>query len=262
MENDSYVLITGASSGIGADLARLFAKDGYSLVLVARRAEKLEELAQEVKEKYQTESLLIVKDLARSESPEEIYQELKSTGLRIDILVNNAGYGHHGLFTETSKEAELSMMQLNMVTLTHLTKLFACDMTQRKSGRILNVASTAAFQPGPLMAVYYATKAFVLSFSEALYSELKGTGVSVTCLCPGPTITGFQEAAEMENVRAFNLLTMSSMAVAKIGYRACMKGKRLVSAGLINSFFAFCVRITPRPMVLFIAKLIMTKVRH
>ena len=191
-EKAKTVLITGASSGIGYELTKLFARDRYNLVLVARSESKLQQIASELTQQFGVTVKFITKDLALSTSPIEIWQELQTEGIAIDILVNNAGFATYGLFTETELQAELNMMQLNMATLTHLTKLFLQEMFPRKTGKILNIASTAAFQPGPLMAVYYATKAYVLSFSEALANELQGTGITVTVLCPGPTASGFQ----------------------------------------------------------------------
>ena len=191
-------LITGASSGIGADLARLFARDGYDVVLVARSEEKLREVAEGIgKEHAGVTARVIVADLARPDAARDVVDALG--GLPIDALVNNAGYGVAGPFVETDVRSELEMIQVNVVALTHLTKLLAPGMVARKRGRILNVSSTAAFQPGPLMAVYYATKAYVLSVSEALAEELRGSGVTVTALCPGPTATGFAAASNMES---------------------------------------------------------------
>jgi short-subunit dehydrogenase len=168
----------------------------------------------------------------------------------VDVLVNNAGFGLNGRFAETDLDRELAMIQVNIAALTHLTKLFLKPMVERGRGRILNVASTAAFQPGPLMAVYYASKAYVLSFSEAIAEELGGTGVTVTALCPGPTATGFAEAAEMTNSRLFKLKKpMTSMDVAKAGYRAMQRGKRIVVTGAMNKLLAQSVRISPRALV-------------
>jgi short-subunit dehydrogenase len=190
-------LITGASGGIGLDLARLFAEGGYDVVLVARTESKLKELATELASKHGVSARAVAADLADPAAPAQLMERLKAEGVQVDVLVNNAGYGGYGTFAETELDAELKMIQLNISALTALSKAVLPGMLARKSGRILNVASTAAFQPGPLMAVYYATKAYVLSFSEALANETKGTGVTVTCLCPGPTKTGFQQQAKM-----------------------------------------------------------------
>ncbi|MDQ6699094.1 MAG: SDR family NAD(P)-dependent oxidoreductase, partial [Acidobacteriota bacterium] len=188
--------------------------------------------------------------LARPESAAEIYRQMENTA--VDYLVNNAGFGLGGAFVETDLQTELDMMQVNMVSLVHLTKLFARDMAVRKSGRILNVASTAAFQPGPLMAIYYASKAFVLSFSEALAEELRGSGVTVTALCPGPTATEFQRRAKLDNARLFKgktLAVMSAAKVAAIGYRGMMRGKAIVIPGVLNRIGVQSLRIAPRFIV-------------
>ncbi len=233
-------LITGASSGIGLDLARLFAKDGYSVVLVARSADKLTALAKELGGEA------IVADLRKPDAPLEIFEKCGA----VDALVNNAGFGVLGPFAKTDLTAELEMLQVNIVALTHLTKLFLRPMVERRSGAILNVASTAAFQPGPLMAIYYASKAYVLSFSEAIADELRNSGVTVTALCPGATATGFAAAADMESTRLFTAMKpMSSADVARIGYDGMRSGKRIVIPGLRNKMLAQSIRISPRRMV-------------
>ncbi len=243
-------LITGASSGIGYELTKLFAGDGYNLVLIARSQSKLEEIASILTKEFSITVKVIAKDLSLATSPEEIWQELQSQGYTIDILVNNAGFGTYGLFLETQLQSELNMMQLNMVTLTHLTKLFLPEMVARQQGKILNIASTAAFQPGPLMAVYYASKAYVLSFSEALANELQNTGVSVTVLCPGPTESGFQAKANMENSKLFkNQPIMDASKVASIGYRALFNNKTVVISGWKNKLLALSIRFAPRNLV-------------
>jgi short-subunit dehydrogenase len=243
-------LITGASSGIGEDLATLFARDGHDLVLTARSETKLHATAAKLEKEFGIKATVIVADLARAEAPQEIADALKAKGIEIDALVNNAGFGVVGPFVETDLEAELGIIQVNVVALTHLTKLLLPGMVARKRGRILNIASTAAFQPGPLMAVYYATKAYVLSFSQAIADELRDTGVTVTALCPGPTATGFAAAADMGNTRLFTLMRpMSSATVAKIGYRAMKHGRRVVTAGIVNKVMGQAVRITPRRLL-------------
>src|SRR3954454_3939709 len=191
-------LITGASGGIGLELARVFAAHGYDLVLVARSGGKLEELAGELRTRHGIEARVIAKDLARPESPEELFRELETAGVTVDVLINNAGFATFGPFVAADLHAELEELQLNVVTLTHLTKKLLPAMVARKRGGVLNVASTAAFQPGPFMAIYYATKAYVLSFSEALAAELEGQGVTISVLCPGPTETGFTARAGLE----------------------------------------------------------------
>ena len=187
-------LITGASSGIGLELAHLFARDGYRLVLVARSRGALRELGDDLQSRYNVTVRISPRDLAHPSTPNELYQELQEAGIVLDVLVNNAGFGGGGAFLSTDWNNEAEMMQVNMVALTHLTKLFLPQIRARE-GKLLNVASVAAFQPGPFMAVYYASKAYVLHFTEALAEELRGTGVTVTCLCPGPVKTNFQKRA-------------------------------------------------------------------
>jgi len=239
-------LITGASSGIGYELAWIFAREGYDLVLVSRNEQKLRQLSDEIKQKYDVSVRVLPKDLSLSRSPAEIFIELEQSSLPIDILVNNAGFGTYGPFVETSLSDELDMLQLNMVSLTHLTKLFLKDMLKRGYGKILNVASTAAFQPGPFMAVYYATKAYVLSFSEALAEELRGTNVTVTCLCPGPTVSEFGKRAGVGNILLMKGRMMDSKSVAEIGYRALMKNQRVAVAGLMNRLLVMGSKLAPR----------------
>jgi uncharacterized protein len=246
----STALITGASGGIGLELARLFAQEKHNLVLVARSENKLQELAAELRDKYGIEVHLFVKDLAVLSSAEEIYQALQQQGITIDFLVNNAGVGDYGFFAEADWKHSQQMIDLNITALTYLTKLFVKGMQERGRGRILNVASTAAFQPGPLMAVYFATKAYVLSFSEAIANELKGTGVTVTALCPGATESGFQKAAALEESKMVKGRKMPSSAeVAAYGYRHLMKGSTVVIHGLMNRLLAFSIRFSPRNIV-------------
>ncbi len=243
-------LITGASGGIGLELAKLFARDGYNLVLVARSEQKLKQLAADLEHRHGVSVQVLAKDLSTPQSPAEIHAELQAQSITVNVLVNNAGYGTSGPFIETDLTTELQELQLNVVTLTHLTKLFAREMVRQRQGRILNVASTAAFQPGPLMAVYYATKAYVLSFSEALATELRGTGVTVTTLCPGATETGFAERAKIKSSTLFqSSRVMSAEAVARIGYVGLMAGKTLVIPGFLNKALAFSVRFAPRALV-------------
>jgi len=236
-------LITGASAGIGLELAREFARHGYELALVARNRQRLEQIAAELKP---VPVIVVAKDLSLPEAPAEILREVPST----DVLVNNAGFGAFGKFAETALAVDLGMMQVNMLALVALTKLYLPGMIAARSGRIMNVASTAAFQPGPLMAIYYATKAFVLSFSEAIANELEGTGVTVTALCPGPTATEFQQSAKMESsglVKGKKM--MDARTVAEIGYRALMAGKTLSIPGLMNKLLAQSNRVSPRRLV-------------
>ncbi len=242
-------LITGASGGIGLELALLFAEDGYDLVLVARSEAKLAALAGKLEGQYGISVRTVLRDLSQPEAPDDVHAGLARESVNVDVLVNNAGFGVRGPFGEMSLASALEMMQLNMIALTHLTGLFLKDMLGRGEGKILNVASTAGFQPGPFMAVYYATKAYVLSFSEALANELGGSGVTVTALCPGPTETGFAERAGLEESLLFRGATMDAPAVARIGYRALMQGKALVIPGLRNRILAFSVRLAPRRVV-------------
>ena len=248
-------LITGASSGIGHDLTRLFARDGWDVVVVARSEEKLRELAAELTREHGIAAHVLAADLARPDAAADIVNTLTERGLTIGALVNNAGVGLTGPFVETDLRAELAMIQVNVVALTQLTKLLLPGMVARKRGRILNVASTASFQPGPLMAVYYATKAYVLSFSEALAEELRHTGVTVTALCPGPTETGFVAAAGVGPSRLFSIMKpSSSAAVARTGYEAMKRGQRVVVHGLRNKLLVQSVRTSPRRLVTFIVR--------
>jgi len=254
MDREKAALITGASSGIGYELTKLFARDGYNLFLVARNQKQLTHMADELEETYSVSVKVLAKDLSAASAPEEIFTELQQESRGIDALVNNAGFAAYGLFAETDLEAELHMMQVNMVTLTHLTKLFLPGMLHNRTGKILNLASTAAFQPGPIMAVYYATKAYVLSFSEALANELQGTGVSVTALCPGPTASGFQKQAQMEDSKLFSGKIMDAQTVARIGYRGLMTNKTVVIPGLRNKLLVEGERFVPRKLVTRIAR--------
>jgi short-subunit dehydrogenase len=246
-------VITGASSGIGLDLALLMAPD-FDLVITARNQAELEKIGRELEARYKTHVHAIPGDLARPETPQALFDEISRRGLRVDVLVNNAGFGAYGEFKDLPLETQLEMIQVNVMALTQLTGLFLRGMLKRKHGRIMNVASTAGFQPGPLMAVYYATKAYVISFSEAMANELKGSGVSVTCLAPGATATDFAARADMENSRLFKWGKMRSKDVARTGYRAMMKGKTLVIPGVKNWVMAQSVRFSPRKLVTAIAR--------
>lgn len=240
-------VVTGASTGIGKDLAEVCARDGNDLVLVARRADVLQQVARELESKHQIGVHTMAEDLTDPGAPVRIVAQLKSKGLVPDILINNAGTGVYGPFLETELKEELGSIQLNVAALTHLTKLILPGMVQRARGRILNVASTAAFQPGPLMAVYYATKVYVLHLSEALANEVAGTGVTITVLCPGPTSTGFQARAGMKNMLLTSKGLMSTSAdVARAGYEGMKRGKRVVIPGILNKLLAFSVRLAPR----------------
>ena len=247
-------LVTGASSGIGLEFAKLLAREGHDLVLVARRREALEEVARELAVKHGVAVHVIAKDLAAPDSAAEIFGELETEHIVVDILVNDAGLGLHGRFWETDLERQIEIIQVNVVALTALTGRFLPGMVARGRGRIVNVASTAAFQPGPYMAVYYATKAYVLSFSEALAVELSDTGVTVTALCPGPTVTEFQTAAGLEDTLLFRgPFVMKAEKVARAGWAGAKRGKRVVIPGLANKLLKGIVRFSPRRLVIAVA---------
>jgi uncharacterized protein len=248
-------LITGASSGIGLELASVAARDRHDLVLLARHRERLETIGRGLAEEFGVRASILAKDLRERSAPEEIRAELAGRGIAVDVLVNNAGFGLYGFFADTPLDRELEMIQVNVAALTNLTKLFLPGMLERRAGRILNVASTAAFQPGPIMAVYYATKAYVLSFSEALANETAGTGVTVTALCPGPTRTEFQQRAGMGRSPLVGGPLVSGAAdVAREGWSAMKRGKRVVVPGIANRVLVQAERITPRRLVTAIAR--------
>lgn len=242
-------LITGASSGIGLELAHLFARDGYRLVLLARNRNTLRQIGDDLQERYSVTVRIAPKDLAHPATPDELYQELQEAGVVLDVLVNNAGFGLSGAFQSTDWNIEAEMMQVNIVAATHLTKLFLPQIRARE-GKLLNVASTAAFQPGPFMSVYYASKAYILSFSEALAEELEGSGVTVTCLCPGPVKTNFQRRAYLQGTAMANSpLLVDVREVARLGFEGMMRGKRLVIPGWKNRMGVELLRISPRAVV-------------
>lgn len=241
-------LVTGASSGFGFELARLLARDRYNLVMIARNRQKLEEAAAEISARYNVSAHVIAKDLAQPDAPDQIFREVQDAGIAIDVLVNNAGFAGYGDFSESDTQHLLQMMQVNIVALTHLTRLFLPHMVEQGSGRIINMASLAAFVPGPLMAVYYASKAYVLSFSEALENELAGTGVQVSVLCPGPTRTGFQERAQMEQSKLVAGDIMDVRTAARQVYRSVKKNQVVVVPGLSNKLFVFALRFLPRAL--------------
>lgn len=243
-------LITGASVGIGRELAKLFAQYGYNLVLVARNAARLQEVAADLEKRFGIIAKVFPLDLTSSAAPQFLFDQLQRESIAVDVLANNAGYGKLGAFAEIPYEESAGQIELNITALTHLTKRFLAPMLERKSGRILNVASTAGFQPGPLMAVYYATKAYVISFSEALANELQNTGVTVTCLCPGLTDTEFQVRAGTEKTALFKRTRpMDAATVARDGYHALMRGKPLVISGIRNRLLMQSLRISPRRLV-------------
>ena len=250
------VLVTGASSGIGEALARCCARDGHAVVLAARSLPKLEQLAASLRERHQVEAIAIRADLETTEGARQLHADVRARGLDIDILINNAGYGLFGEFSTLPLDGQLAMMQLNMTSLVALSKLFLPDLIARR-GRLMNVASTAAFQPGPYMAVYYATKSFVLSFSEALAEELSGTGVTVTAVCPGPTASGFQDKAVMHDSALVKGRRLpGSDQVAELGWRALLRGQRVYVPGWLNWVMAQSYRFTPRRVMTRVVKFI------
>ncbi|MFQ5690528.1 MAG: SDR family NAD(P)-dependent oxidoreductase [Gemmatimonadota bacterium] len=240
-------VVTGASSGIGRELAVLLAAGGFDLILAARRAERLRELARQLSSRHGAGARAVVVDLAEPGGAERVYDAANRTPGGVQVLVNNAGIGSFGPFADTEWARIRSQLRLNIEALTRLTHLFVPDMVRRRAGRILNVASTAAFQPGPRMAVYYASKAYELLFSEALAEELRGTGVTVTTLCPGPTRTEFQDRAGMGSSGLFRLWSvMDAARVAEAGYRGMLRGKRIVVPGTFNRLTALSPRFLPR----------------
>ena len=255
----STVLITGASGGIGYELAKLFARDHHNLVLVARSAEKLAEVANELQADGITVKTVAL-DLSEAPAPKFLFDQLQREGIAIDILINNAGFGAFGEFAQMRHQEILGQINLNITALTQLTRLFLQPMLSRRSGRIMNVASTAGFQPGPLMAVYYATKAYVISFSEAIANELRNSGVTVTCFCPGATHTGFAARAGNDRSRMFKKLgAMSAEKVALDGYRAVMEGRTLAISGVQNWLVAQSTRFGPRKLVTAISRWVSEK---
>ncbi|MBB6096683.1 hypothetical protein HNR42_000095 [Deinobacterium chartae] len=242
-------LITGASSGIGRDFAERLAAERHDLILTARSEDRLRALARDL-EVHGTRISVLRADLSEPGAASRLAAEVEARGLRVDVLINNAGYGTYGLFADLSLPEQLRMIQLNIGALTELTWQLLPGMIARRHGRVLNVASTAAFFPGPLMAVYYASKAFVLSFSEALACELRGTGVTVTALCPGPTATGFQARAGLEGSRLFvSGRTLSSADVVDEAYQALLRGQTLVIPGRTNRLQTFLTRLVPRAVL-------------
>ncbi len=255
------VLITGASGGIGCEIAHIFAQKKYRLILVARNKEKLEKIAEEFSIKYSHSQVIVyATDLSIIENIENLYSFTLEKSLKVDILINNAGFGEYGYFYQTSFEKEFQMINLNITALTYLTKLFLKQMLENKSGKILNLASIASFQPGPTFAVYFATKAYVLSFTEALAQELKGKGVSIMALCPGPTNTNFVSAANAQNAGFFKNIKMpEAHKVAQYGVKMLMKNKTIAIHGILNKIMIFSIRFLPRKTVAYVVKYMATK---
>ena len=247
--NSETVLITGASSGIGLELAKCFAADGCRLILVARNTGALEKLAEELHRENKIEAIVLTADLSLPETPKQIFKKLSAQKISVDVLVNNAGFGLHGGFAELPQQRQLEMIQVNITALTELTGLFLPGIIERRRGGILNVSSVAGFLPGPNMAVYYASKAFVLSFTEALAEELRGSGITVNALCPGPTETNFSNVARGQKARRLESSKMSAAAVAHAGHEAFRKGRVLCVPGLRNNLLTFMTRILPRRLI-------------
>lgn len=255
-------LITGASSGIGLELAKIHASKGDNLVLVARSIAKLEKLKLELEGKHKISVLTIEKDLSMTDAAKEVFEITSKQNIQIDYLINNAGFGDYGVFTESKWEKEEKMINLNIICLTQFCKLYLKEMQKCGSGKIMNVASTASFQPGPNMSVYFATKAFVLHFSEAINKEVKSKGVSVTALCPGATESGFVSAAAMgESSLVKGKKLPTSKEVAKFGYKAMMKGKAVAIHGFKNYLLANLNRFAPRSVVVNIVSMMQRKAK-
>lgn len=242
-------LITGASSGLGKEFAFLFAKNGQNLLLVARSLPKLEEICRQLKREYGIEAMSYQADLTVDSEILNLYKWVQDQDIQVDYLINNAGFGDRESFIGSDWTRSRSLLDLNIFALVHMTYLFGAEMKKRHFGRILNIASAAAFAPGPYMALYYASKSFVLSFSEALYEELKGTGVTVTALCPGPTATEFEKNANLKGSVMFSALKPDSAPkVAKLGFDAMMKGKPVQYSGLVTRSFSLATRVLPRTL--------------
>ncbi len=255
-------LITGASGGIGLELSRLFARDGYNLILVARSAEKLQTLARELEQAHGITVTVLPADLSQPGAAQEIYNQVRAKGIRVNALVNNAGFGILDTLATARLEDSLEMIQLNVTSLTVLTQLFLPDMIKQRSGQIMNVGSTGSFSPVPAMAVYAAAKAYVLSFSEAIAEELRGTGVTVTALCPGVTITGFQSRSGVGGSRMVAMGSMTAEQVAITGYRALKRGQPVIVPGFLNSLMIFFTHLMPGSLTARISKRMMESAGH
>lgn len=246
-----YALITGASSGIGFEMGKIFAGEGFNLILVARREERLMILKGELENAHSVSVHIFAADLSKADAPDTLFKFCENQDLQIEVLINNAGIGDYGFFSEADWAKTATMIDLNVKSLTHLTHLFLPGMIENGSGKIMNVASTAAFQPGPLMSVYYATKHYVLAFSEALANEVAEHDITVTALCPGPTQSEFQETANMEKSKLMDRFSMPSSAeVAKYGFNALMVNrKRVAIYGVVNKIMANIIKFFPRRWV-------------
>jgi uncharacterized protein len=250
----TYAVVTGASAGLGKEFARLFAKDGHGVVLVARRKEELDVLAKELEAAHQAKTLVVTADLTDPAASKHVHAEVSRAGLEVEFLVNNAGFGSNGKFWELDTQRELGMIEVNITSLLHLTRLFLPEMVGKGRGRILNIGSTAGFQPGPFMSTYYASKAFVNSFTEALAFELKGTGVTATLSCPGATATEFAGVAGNEKTALFKRGGAADAAtVAAEAYRAMQAGEASIIHGFKNKAGVQALRVSPRSTVVAIA---------
>ena len=255
-----WALVTGASSGIGYEFAKVLAENSYNLILVARRKERLDQLKSEIESEFSVQAQVIAADLSKPEEVERVHSSSKSFTPQLNVLINNAGFGALGYFHEMDDGHQLNMIDLNVRSLTQLCYLFGKDMLAAKSGYICNVASTAAFQPGPLMAVYFATKAYVLSLSEALTSEFKDFGVVVSALCPGATESEFKVRAHMEDSGLMNAMNLpSSKDVAKYGFKSLMAKRRVAIHGCLNAFLVFMNRFAPKSLTLMITRKLIEK---
>lgn len=246
---EGYALVTGATSGIGLELALNFARDHINLVLVARTEEKLLEIREKIEKVYDVKVVTITKDLTDEKAPMEIYNELKERRIRVDFLINNAGFGSFGRLKDTDLETEKDLVKLNVLSLLQMNKLFVPGMAERHFGYVMNVASLAAFMPGPVMANYYASKAYVLSLSEAMHEELRKEGVKVSALCPGPVKTGFQERAKMQKTDSAKAFIMEAKKVADIGYLGLWRGKAIVVPGAFEKAVPILTKIFPRFLI-------------
>ena len=246
---EGYALVTGATSGIGLEIALNFARDGINLILVARTENKLIEIREKIKSEYGIEVLILAKDLTREEAPDEIYEEVEKRGIRVDFLINNAGFGSFGRLKDTDYETEKDLVKLNVLSLLQMNKLFVPLMAARHYGYVMNVASLAAFMPGPVMANYYASKAYVLSLSEAMHEELKQDGIKVTALCPGPVRTNFQERAQLQKTDTAKSFIMEAKKVADVGYLALFRGKAIVVPGTFEKIVPVITKLLPRCFV-------------
>ncbi len=245
MENKTYTLITGGSCGIGLALANKFASKGHNLILVSRTKETLEETAKQINNKYPVDIVTIAEDLSVANSAINVFNECKKQKLEVDILINNAGFGNYGFFAETNTKTDMELLQLNISTLTELTKLFLPALLKNKTGKILNIGSMAAFFPGPFMNTYFASKAYVLSFSEGLHEEVLKHGVTVSCLCPGPTESNFGKRANYK-FQSHNKIKMTAEEVAEITFKGMMKGKILIIPGWKNNLLYHANKLIPR----------------